>query len=180
VAVAQRTYARSLFEAASERNKLDQVHEDLTDFAATVEQVPELQALLENPELDRREKASLLDQLVGDVDELVRNFLQILVEKGRIGEVAEISREFEALVADAQGILDVDVTTAVELSEQEFNDLVDRIGKASGRQVRASRAVDPDLVGGLVLQVGSRRLDASIRGRLNRLRQELTTARSVA
>jgi F-type H+-transporting ATPase subunit delta len=180
VAVAQRTYARSLFEAASERNKLEHVHEDLTDFAATVEQVPELQALLENPELDRREKASLLDQLVGDVDELVRNFLQILVEKGRIGEVAEISREFEALVAEAQGILDVDVTTAVELSEQEFNDLVDRIGKASGRQVRASRAVDPDLVGGLVLQVGSRRLDASIRGRLNRLRQELTTARSVA
>jgi F-type H+-transporting ATPase subunit delta len=179
VAVAQRTYARSLFEAASERNKLERVHEDLGDFAATVEQVPELQALLENPELDRREKASLLDQLVGDVDELVRNFLQILVEKGRIGEVVEISREFEALVAEAQGILDVDVTTAVELSEREFNDLVDRIGKASGRQVRASRAVDPDLVGGLVLQVGSRRLDASIRGRLNRLRQELTTARSV-
>jgi F-type H+-transporting ATPase subunit delta len=180
VAVAQRTYARSLFEAAGERNQLERVHEDLTDFAAMVEELPELQALLENPELDRREKASLLEQLLGDVDELVRNFLQILVEKGRIGEVAEISREFEALVADAQGILDVDVTTAVELSEQEFNDLVDRIGKASGRQVRASRAVDPDLVGGLVLQVGSRRLDASIRGRLNRLRQELTTARSVA
>ena len=180
MAVAQRTYARSLFEAARERNQLERVHEDLTDFAATVEEVPELQALLENPELDRREKTSLLEQLLGDIDELVRNFLQILVEKGRIGEVVEISREFEALVAKAQGILDVDVTTAVELSEQEFNDLVDRIGKASGRQVRASRAVDPDLVGGLVLQVGSRRLDASIRGRLNRLRQELTTARSVA
>ena len=180
MAVAQRTYARSLFEAASERNQLERVHEDLTDFAAMVEEVPELQALLENPELDRREKASLLEQLLGDLDELVRNFLQILVEKGRIGEVVEISREFEALVAEAQGILDVDVTTAVELSEQEFNDLVDRIGKASGRQVRASRAVDPDLVGGLVLQVGSRRLDASIRGRLERLRQQLTTTRSVA
>jgi F-type H+-transporting ATPase subunit delta len=180
VAVAQRTYARSLFEAASERNQLERVHEDLTDFAAMVEEVPELQALLENPELDRREKASLLEQLLGDVDELVRNFLQILVEKGRIGEVVEISREFEALVAEAQGILDVDVTTAVELSEPEFNDLVDRIGKASGRQVRASRAVDPSLVGGLVLQVGSRRLDASIRGRLNRLRQELTTLRSAS
>jgi F-type H+-transporting ATPase subunit delta len=178
VAVAQRTYARSLFEAAGERNQLERVHEDLTDFAAMVEEVPELQALLENPELDRREKASLLEQLLGDVDELVRNFLQILVEKGRIGELVEISREFEALVAEAQGILDVDVTTAVELSEQEFNDLVHRIGKASGRQVRASRAVDPDLVGGLVLQIGSRRLDASIRGRLNRLRQELTTLRS--
>jgi F-type H+-transporting ATPase subunit delta len=180
VAVAQRTYARSLFEAARERNRLERVHEDLADFVAMVEQVPELQALLENPELDRREKASLLEQLLGDVDDLVRNFLQILVEKGRIGEVVEISREFEALVAEAQGILDVDVTTAVELSEQEFNDLVDRIGKASGRQVRASRAVDPDLVGGLVLQVGSRRLDASIRGRLNRLRQELTTLRSAS
>lgn len=180
MAVAQRTYARSLFEAAREQNRLERVHEELTDFAAMVEQVPELQSLLENPELDRRDKASLLEQLLGDVDELLRNFLQILAEKGRSGEVVEISREFEALVAQAQGILDVDVTTAVELSEQEFNDLVERIGKASGRRVRASRSVDPDLVGGLVLQVGSRRLDASIRGRLDRLRQQLTTTRSVA
>ncbi len=180
MAVAQRTYARSLFEAAVEEKRLDRVHEELADFAATVEEVPELRGLLENPEVESREKRALLEQLLADADELVRNFLLIVAEKGRSGEIVEIAREFEALVADYRGILDVELTTAVELSEKEFDALVQRIGKASGREVRASRAVDPGLVGGLVLQIGSRRLDASIRGRLERLRHQLTTARSVA
>ena len=180
MAVAQRTYARSLFEAAVEQNRLDRVQEELADFAVTVEEVPELRALLENPEVDARAKRALLEQLLADADELVRNFLLLVAEKGRSGEIVEIAREFEVLVAEATGILDVELTTAVELSQQEFDALVQRIGKASGRDVRASRAVDPDLVGGLVLQIGSRRLDASIRGRLERLRHQLTTARSVA
>jgi F-type H+-transporting ATPase subunit delta len=178
MAVAHRTYARSLFEAAKDTNRLEGVQEELADFVATVEQVPELRSVLESPELDSRAKAALLEQVLGDADELVRNFLRLLAEKGRSGEVAEIAREFDALVAREQGILDVELTTAVELSEQDFEQLVDRIGKASGRHVRASRAVDPGLVGGLVLEVGSRRLDASIRGRLDRLHQELTTTRS--
>jgi F-type H+-transporting ATPase subunit delta len=180
MAVAHRTYARSLFEAAREQNRLEAVHEELIDFAATVEQVPQLQAVLESPGLDSRAKKALLEEVLGDADELVRNFLLLLAEKGRSGELAEIAREFEALVADAQGVLDVELTTAIELSKADFDDLVQRIGKASGREVRASRAVDPALVGGLVLEVGSRRLDASIRGRLDRLRRQLTTTRSVS
>jgi len=178
VAVAHRTYARALFEAAQDEGRLEPVQEQLADFVATVDQVEELRAVLESPELDSRAKAGLLDQVLGDADELVRNFVRLVAEKGRAGELHEITREFEALVAQEQGILDVELTTAVELSQQEFDDLVSRVGQASGRKVRASRAVDPSLVGGLVLQIGSRRLDASIRGRLDRLRQELTTRRS--
>jgi F-type H+-transporting ATPase subunit delta len=178
VAVAHRTYARALFEAAQEEGRLEPVQEQLADFVAMVDQVEELRAVLESPELDSRAKAGLLDQVLGDADELVRNFVRLVAEKGRAGELHEIAREFEALVAHEQGILDVELTTAVELSQQEFDELVSRVGRASGRTVRASRAVDPSLVGGLVLQIGSRRLDASIRGRLDRLRQELTTRRS--
>jgi F-type H+-transporting ATPase subunit delta len=178
--VAHRTYARSLFEAAKQADRLERVQEELTDFVATVEQVPELKSVLESPELDSRAKVALLEEVLGDADELVRNFLLLLAEKGRSGEMTEIAREFDALVAREQGILDVELTTAVELSKADFDQLVDRIGKASGRQVRASRAVDPSLVGGLVLEVGSRRLDASIRGRLDRLRHDLTTTRSAS
>jgi F-type H+-transporting ATPase subunit delta len=178
MAVAHRTYARALFEAAKEEGRLERVHEELTDFVAAADQVHELQSVLESPELDSRAKAALLDQVLGGADELVRNFVRLLAEKGRSGEIDEIAREFEALVAREQGILDLELTTAVELSEKDFEELVGRIGKASGRKVRASRTVDPDLVGGLVLEVGSRRLDASIRGRLDRLRYELTTGRS--
>lgn len=180
MAVAHRTYARALFEAARGEGRLERVHEELTDFATSVGEVEQLRSMLESPELESRAKAALVDEVLGDADPLVRNFIRLLVEKGRAGELAEIAREFEALVAREQGILDVELTTAVELSQKDFDSLIERIGKASGRKVRASRAVDPALVGGLVLQVGSRRMDASIRGRLDRLRQEMTTRRSVA
>jgi len=74
-------------------------------------------------------------------------------------------------------VIDVELTTAHELTEEEFGRIVGRIEQASGRRVRPTRNVDPDLIGGLVLQVGSLRLDASLRGRLDRLRTELAGAR---
>jgi len=140
--------------------------------------VPELSALLENPEIESHVKAGVLDQVLGGADELVRNFVRLVVEKGRAGEIRQIVAEFEQLVAEADRILDVELTTAHELSEADFQRLVADIEKKSGRKVQASRTVDPDLIGGIVLQAGSMRLDASVRGRLERLRQQLATTRS--
>jgi F-type H+-transporting ATPase subunit delta len=83
-------------------------------------------------------------------------------------------REFDALVAREEGILDVELTTAVELSEEEATKLLGQIEQVSGRRLRASRSVDPNLIGGFVLNAGSYRADASVRGRLNGLRRQLT------
>jgi F-type H+-transporting ATPase subunit delta len=154
------------------------VREELEDVVAALDDVPELAALLENPEIESRVKAGVLDQVLGGADELVRNFIRLVVEKGRAGEVREIVAEFETLVAEQQRILDVELTTATALSEQEFGRILGRIEAASGRKVQASRSVDPNLIGGIVLQAGSMRLDGSIRGRLERLRQQLSTTRS--
>ena len=140
--------------------------------------MPELSALLENPEIESHVKAGVLDQVLGGADELVRNFVRLVVEKGRSSEIREIAAEFEQLVAEAERILDVELTTAHELSEADFQRLVADIESKSGRKVQASRTVDPDLIGGIVLQAGSMRLDASVRGRLERLRQQLATTRS--
>jgi F-type H+-transporting ATPase subunit delta len=140
--------------------------------------VPELDALLTNPDTESRVKADVLEQVLGGADELVRNFVRLVVEKGRAGEVREIVAEFEALAAAEEGVIDVELTTAHELSEQEFGRIVGRIEEASGRKVRPTRNVNPELIGGIVLQAGSMRLDASVRGRLERLRQELATTRS--
>ena len=140
--------------------------------------MPELHELLRNPQVDRRAKASALDGVLAGSDELVRNFLRLLAEKGRAGEVEEIGREFERLVAREQGRLEVELTTAIELSDKDAKTIVGQIEKASGKKVEATRKVDPELIGGLVLQVGTRMVDASVRGRLERLRHELTTARS--
>jgi len=175
LAVSHRMYARSLFQAAQDAGRLEAVHEQLGDFAAAIGQVPELRRMLENPELDPAEKAGVLGEILGDADELVRNFVLLVSEKGRAGELEEIQRELDALVAQEQKRLTVELTTAYELSDEEAAAILKQIEQASGRSVEATRKVDPALIGGIVLQAGSLRVDASVKGRLNRLRHELVT-----
>ena len=173
MAVAHRIYAEALFQAAKESGRLAQVHEELADFVAAVGEVPELRAVLRNPQLDPSAKAAVLEDLLGGADELVGNFLRLVAEKGRIGEIEEIGREFERLMAREERRLTVDLTTAKELSDDEAASIVEQIEQASGRKVEATRSVDSDLIGGMILQAGSMRVDASVRGRLERLRHDL-------
>jgi F-type H+-transporting ATPase subunit delta len=151
------------------------VREELADFVAAAEQVPELRELLRNPQLDPRAKSAALEAVLGDADELVRNFMLLLAEKGRAGQIEEIQREFERLAAAEERRLEVELTTAIELDAAEERRILKQIESATGRKIEATRRVDPDLIGGVVLQAGSLRVDASVRGRLERLRQELTT-----
>jgi F-type H+-transporting ATPase subunit delta len=177
MAVAHRVYARALFDAAKERGVLAKVGEDFGDFVTTLDDVPELDALLRNPQIDPRAKADTLEAIIGGVDELVRNFLMLAIEKNRAGQLREIHREFARLVAAEEQRLTVELTTALELTDAEAERIVRQIEQASGRTVDAKRNVDPALIGGVVLQAGSMRVDASVRGRLERLRSELMTTR---
>jgi F-type H+-transporting ATPase subunit delta len=133
--------------------------------------------VLRNPELDPATKADLVDALIGGADVLVRNFLRLTADKGRIADIEEIGREFDRLMATEEGRLNVELTTALQLSDDEAHGLVEQIERASGRKVEASRKVDPALIGGLILQIGTLRLDASVRGRIERLRRELVSTR---
>jgi F-type H+-transporting ATPase subunit delta len=173
VAVAHRIYADALFQAAVEQGRLDRVREDLGDFVAAVDAVPELEALLTNPEIDSGQRRAALEGILEGADELVRNFVLLAAEKHRADQIDELFREFERLVAQQERRLEVELTTAVQLSDEEAQGIVSQIEQAAGRTVEATRSVDPDLVGGFVLQAGSFRVDASIRGRLDRLRHEL-------
>jgi len=129
--------------------------------------------VLRNPQLESAAKARILGDLAGDEDPLFKNFLMLVAEKGRAGELEEIAREFERLMAREERRLMVALTTARELTDDEVAAIVSQIEKAAGRKVEATRTVDPEIVGGIVLQAGSYRVDASVRGRLERLRQEL-------
>jgi F-type H+-transporting ATPase subunit delta len=153
------------------------VSEELADFAAAVHDVPELRLALRNPQLDARTKIAVLDQLLGESEELIRNFLRLVAEKGRIGQIEEIAREFDRLMAREERRLNVELTTARELSDDEARDVLQQIGQASGRKIEATRKVDPNLIGGFVLQAGSMRVDASVLGRIERLRRELVSTR---
>jgi ATP synthase F1 delta subunit len=169
-------YARALFEAAREEKRLDDVALQLAALAGALEDVPELRAFLRNPEVEPAGKAGMLEEIAAGADDLVRNFVRLVAEKGRAGEIGAINEEFEALLAREQNRLAVELTTAYELSDEEASTIVGAIEKASGRTVEATRSVDPDLVGGIVLKVGSFLADGSVRGRLERLRRELATA----
>ena len=175
MAVAERLYARALFEAAQESGRVEAVHRDLGAFAAAVEGSPELAAFLSNPQVESAAKIGVLGELSDGADELVHNFLRLLAGKGRAGQIPGIRDEFQALVDRAQGRVAVELTTAFELSDAEAASIVAQIEQSSGRKVEATRKVDPELVGGLILQAGSLRVDASVRGRLERLRHELAT-----
>jgi F-type H+-transporting ATPase subunit delta len=176
MSVVDRVYANALFEAARDQGRLDQVHEQLAQVVAAEAEVPELRELLRNPQLDPRARAAALEDVLAGGDELLRNFLLVLADKGRTGQLEEIARELDRLVAAHAGVIHAELTTAVALSDDEAQALLQQIEQASGSKVEATRSVDPRLIGGIVLQVGSHRLDASVRGRLERLRRELATA----
>lgn len=149
------------------------MHAALSDFAVAVEQTLELRNVLRNPQIESSAKASILADIAGDDEPLFKNFLLLIAEKGRAGELEDIAHEFERLMAREERRLTVELTTARELTDDEAKAIVAQIEQAAGRTVEATRSVDPDIVGGIVLQAGSYRVDASVRGRLERLRQTL-------
>ena len=175
MAIAQRMYARALFEAARDEGRVDAVAADMAALAEALEAVPELASFLANPQVEPTAKADVLGEICAGADDLIRNFIRLAVEKGRAGELAEMNEELETIVAREQGRLALELTTAYELSDAEAAAIVETIERASGRKVEATRSVDESLVGGIVLQVGSFRADGSVRGRLERLRHELAT-----
>lgn len=175
MAVAHRMYARALYEAAQAQGSVDAARDQVAELASALEETPELEAFLSNPQLDPAAKADVLDEVTTGADPVVRNFVRVVASKGRAGQLRPIAEEFEAIVDRAQGRLKVELTTSYELGDAEAQSIIGKIEAASGRTVEASRSVDPALVGGLILQAGSLRVDASVRGRLARLRQELVT-----
>jgi len=176
VTVADRVYARALYDAALDAGSMKDVQGELAEVAEAMAELPQLRSVVGNPQVDAASKAAVLGASVGEPSELTTNFLRLLAEKGRAGALEGISREYERIVARAEGQLTVELTTAHELSDAEAREIVQQIERASGRRVEAVRTVDPSLIGGIVLQAGSLRADASVRGRLERMKQDLLTA----
>ena len=175
MAVAHRMYAQALYEASRDRGRVDVARDELGRLATALDESPELGAFLANPQLDPGSKGAVLAEISEGADPLVRNFLQLIASKGRAGQLGAIAEAFDAIVDRAEGRIAVELTPAHELTDDEATSIVRRIEASSGRTVEATRSVDPGLIGGIVLQAGSLRVDASVRGRLERLRRDLAT-----
>jgi F-type H+-transporting ATPase subunit delta len=166
-------YARALFEAANEAGALDRVHDELGQFADTLDEDRNLQMFLFSPYFSSEEKKDGIGRIVSDADERTVNFLELLAERHRMPAIFRVRRDFDALWAEENKLLPVSVTSAVELDDALVSDIGKRIEEQAGRRVELSSSVDPDLLGGLVVRVGNMVLDASVRNRLERLRKQV-------
>ena len=169
-------YGRSLFEVAKEHDKLDVIREQLGQFADAVNENHELQVFLFSPYFSTEEKKDGLAKIVDGADEHFLNFLELLAEKHRLPVIFRIRNTYDELWAQENQLLEVSVTTAVELDEKLVKQIGDEIEKQTGQTVELTSTVDPDVLGGLVLQVGNTVLDASVRSRLERLRKQIAKA----
>jgi F-type H+-transporting ATPase subunit delta len=169
-------YSRALFDAAKDNGALDEVHEQLAQFTDELEQSRELQVFFFSPYFSSEEKKDGVGRLIEGGDDYFVNFLELLAEKHRMPAIFRIRREFEALWQEENKLLPVQVTSAVELDRQVLDEIGRRIEEQTGRRVDLSAAVDPHVLGGLVVRVGNMVLDASIRMKLERLRKQVARA----
>jgi F-type H+-transporting ATPase subunit delta len=169
-------YSRSLFEVANEQDKLDLVREQLGEFADALAETRELQVFFFSPYFSTQEKEDGLDRAVSDADPVILNFLRLLIEKHRMPALFRIRSNYDALWEKENKLLPVQITSAVELDETTVRQLGDRISEQTGRKVELSARVEPDILGGIVVQVGNSVLDASVRNRLEQLRRQVIKA----
>jgi ATP synthase F1 delta subunit len=169
-------YADALFEVASEQEVIDEIREQLGEFAEELDQNRDLQIFLFSPYFSSQEKKDGIRKIVVDADERFLNFLELLAERHRMPAIFRIRRAYDALWRKENKLLPVTVTSAIELDEGLVEGLGKKIEEQTGKKVELTSEVDPDVLGGLVLQVGNMVLDASIRNRLEQLRKQVAKA----
>jgi len=169
-------YARSLFEVAQEQGKLDEVREQLGEFADALDENQEMQVFFFSPYFSTQEKEEGLDKVVTDAEPILQNFLKLLIEKHRMPAVFRVRRSFDELWQRENKLLPVEVTSAIELDQNTVKQIGDRIGEETGQKIELSERVDPDILGGLVVRVGNSIIDSSIRARLDSLRKQVAKA----
>jgi F-type H+-transporting ATPase subunit delta len=171
-------YGRSLFQVAREQGKLDELREQLGQFADALDEHRELAVFFFSPYFSSQEKRDALDTLLDGADEIFINFLALLIENHRMPVIFRIRQEFERLWEEENRTLPVQITSAIALDDATTESLGRTIGERAGRKVTLAARVDPDILGGIIIRVGNSILDASIRNRLEQLRRHVAQGAS--
>src|SRR4051812_37396070 len=169
-------YARALFEAAMEHGELDDIQEQLGIWTDALGSNKNLQTFFFSPRFSSAEKKDAIRKIIDGGNERFLNFLELLAERHRLPATFRIRRSFDELWREEHKMLPVEVTSAVELDEGLVRSIGERIHERTGRRIELTSRVDPEIIGGLVLRVGNKVLDASVHGRLQRLRKQIVRA----
>jgi F-type H+-transporting ATPase subunit delta len=171
-----RVYGRSLFQAALDLGRIDELREQLGQFADALNEHRQLAVFFFSPYFSSAEKQQSLQTLLDGADDIFVNFLALLIENHRMPVIFRIRDEYERLWDEENKTLPVEITSAIALDEQTTESLGKTIGERAGRKVTLSARVDPDILGGIIVRVGNSILDASIRNRLEQLRRHVAQA----
>jgi len=173
-AVIAKRYARALLNIASEKKLYDPFAQDLSLLNATFELNPDFEVLLSHPRIALDAKKDMLKQAFsGKLSEDVLSLILLLVESNRENIIPDLVKEYIAMANDAQNIVDATVYSTFSLSEAELSKLSAEFGKTIGKTIRLKAVLDPSIVGGLLIRIGDRLYDGSVRGKLSRFRQTL-------
>ena len=167
-------YARALLTLAVERDEADRVEAELAELADMLDSSPDLASFLASPLVDLKARGAVLDRaLVGRASELVVNTLQVMNGKGRLELLPALAEAYRLENEGRRGEVDVEVTTAVELTDELRQRIAAAASRFAGRTARLVETVEPELLGGLVLKVGDRKIDSSLARQLHGARQSL-------
>jgi F-type H+-transporting ATPase subunit delta len=171
-------YATALFELAVESNAIDAVASDMTRLRSLIEGSADMVRFVRSPVFTREEQGRAIDAIVSrlNVNPLTKNFVGLLAQKRRLFALQGIVAAFETLVAARKGEISVSVVSAKALKSGQRDALVAAVKAAVKREVRISESVDPSLLGGLVVKIGSRQIDSSLKSKLVRLERAMKGA----
>ena len=175
IATIARPYARAAFEHAHAAGQLAPWGEMLARAGAAVED-ERVAALIGNPHVQRAELVALIGEVAGAADERSRNFMQLLADNGRLAALPQVAAQYAALRAEVENTVDVTVTSALPLTAEQSDKLVQALSRRLRRTVRLSATVDPSLIGGAVVRAGDFVIDGSLRGRVERLANTMAGA----
>lgn len=165
-------YATALFELALEAKAIEQIETDLKSFQAMLDESEDLQRLVRSPVFSAEDQEATLAALLkkAEIGGLTANFLSLIAKNRRLFAVTDMIRAFRALLAQHRGEVAAEVASAVELSDAQLTALRTTLKASIGQDVQIATRVDPSLLGGLVVKVGSRMIDSSLRTKLNSLK----------
>ena len=171
-------YARSVLELANDQKQAREIGSELEELGKIVDSDPAFANFLANPSVGETERGRMVEKVFrGRVSPLVMNFMLVANRKGRLGMLRQIAAAYEDLLEEQMGIIEVDATVAHKLTAEQFEDVRQRVGQTLKREVVLHQYVDESIIGGMVLRIGDRLLDASVRAQLQALRQKLLSAK---
>ena len=167
-------YSRAMFLLAQEDGKLNEYGQELRSLSSDFEETPELKAYLESPMIPRQAKQEAVEKIFqGDLSPMVMNFLRFLLDKQRVSLLKEIVQQYEDFSNEAQGILVADVTTARSISDGLGQKLTEKLGTLTGKTIKLRKHLDEKLIGGVVVRMGDRLIDGSLKSRMKALEAQL-------